>query len=407
LRLRSLRLTRQSSISSVTTLWQKRRAIRLCNDLVEIVALTGGGHIAEFRYRLNSGFPTLNPLWTPPWRTIDPQNYKEKQHSRRYGSVRDGRLLSGLAGHNICLDYFGPPSDQEAASGLSFHGEAPNTRWSVESTRPSAARVQLKMSTALSQARLRFTRGLELLAGESIVRFTETLENPGRTDHYFQWAEHVTMGPPFLSSTESYVVLPAARGMTDPCGYDEGKTLLPNGREFHWPEARLIDGRSIDLSRPFPKKGKGFVTTQLLRSKNDHAFVAAVNSRHRLMIAYVFRKEDFPWAVLWDENCAIEAPPWNSRTQARALEFSNSPFPSGRQAAIAHGELFGLPSISRIAAHGRKTVRFCSALAFLPPKIGVVRGVAIDDHTLEILGSERSHRIPAKSIKSFLRSVHK
>jgi hypothetical protein len=404
---KSLRVALSNSPSCSRTKWRNRPALHLSNDLVDLVALTGGGHIAALRFRRGSGYPALNPLWTPPWRTIDPQTYREKRHSRRYGPFRDGQLLCGLAGHNVCLDYFGPPSDQEAAYGLSFHGEAPNIRWKVDNVLRSPTRAKLKMSASLPLARLRFIRGIELLSGESVVRFTETIKNQKRTDHYFQWAEHVTLGPPFMSSKESYVVLPALRGMTDPAGYDEGQALLPNGREFRWPKARTVEGHSIDLSRPFPKKGKGFVTTQLLSSEGDHAFVAAVNARHRLMIAYVFRKEDFPWVVLWDENCAIEAPPWNARTQARAVEFSNSPFPSGRQQAIAQGELFELPSISRIAAHAIKTVRFCSLLALLPLELGVVRGIALHQEALQIFGSgKQTHWVHAKGIKSFLQSAY-
>jgi hypothetical protein len=404
---KALHLALSNPPSCFRITWQNRPALRLSNDLVDLVVLTGGGHIAALQFRRKSGCPALNPLWTPPWRTIDPQTYREKRHSPRYGPFRDGQLLCGLAGHNVCLDYFGPPSDQEAANGLSFHGEAPNIRWRVDDVLRGPTRAKLKMSASLRSARLRFIRGIELRSGESVVRFTETIENPKRTDHYFQWAEHVTLGPPFMSSAESYVVLPAERGMTDPGGYDEGRGLLPKGREFRWPKARTVEGHSIDLSRPFPRKGKGFVTTQLLSSKGDYAFFAAVNLRHRLMIAYVFRKEDFPWVVLWDEDCAIKAPPWNSRTQARALEFSNSPFPSGRQQAIAQGDLFELPSISRIGAHAKKTARFCSLLALLPLELGVVRDIAVDTEALQILGSgKQTHRVHAKGIELFLKSAH-
>ena len=38
-------------------------------------------------------------------------------------AASDARLLAGIMGHNLCLDIFGPPSDEEALAGLTAHGE--------------------------------------------------------------------------------------------------------------------------------------------------------------------------------------------------------------------------------------------------------------------------------------------
>src|SRR5689334_5469176 len=54
------------------TTWQDRHAYVLENDLIRLVMLTGGGHIAEFRFREESGFSKVNPLWNPPWKGIEP-----------------------------------------------------------------------------------------------------------------------------------------------------------------------------------------------------------------------------------------------------------------------------------------------------------------------------------------------
>jgi hypothetical protein len=61
--------------------WHGRQAFVLENDLIRLIALTGGGHIAEFRFREGSGPSTLNPLWIPPWKTIEPYLYREKAHT--------------------------------------------------------------------------------------------------------------------------------------------------------------------------------------------------------------------------------------------------------------------------------------------------------------------------------------
>src|SRR5271167_2341059 len=103
----------KSPLLCVRSAWHQREAYVLENDLIRLVSLTGGGHLAEFRLREHSGSPRLKPLWIPPWKTIEPYQYKEKLHARRYGAPVTGRTISGIAGHNLCLDYFGAPSPDE------------------------------------------------------------------------------------------------------------------------------------------------------------------------------------------------------------------------------------------------------------------------------------------------------
>src|SRR6266404_3830946 len=101
------------SLSCKLSSWQGRQAFVLENDLIRLITLTGGGHIAELRFREGCGPSTMNTLWIPPWRTIEPYRYQEKAHAAVYGPPAIGRMISGIAGHNLCLDYFGAPSDEE------------------------------------------------------------------------------------------------------------------------------------------------------------------------------------------------------------------------------------------------------------------------------------------------------
>lgn len=63
----------------------------------QVSVLKGGGHICLLHLNACSG---VNPLWRPPWATIDPFEYTPAKHARRYGPPPDGRLLSGIAGHS-------------------------------------------------------------------------------------------------------------------------------------------------------------------------------------------------------------------------------------------------------------------------------------------------------------------
>ena len=65
--------------------------------------------IANFRFTDASGQSSMNPLWAPPWPTIEPYRFREKLHGAKYGPIAEARLLSGVSPDNLCLDYFGPP----------------------------------------------------------------------------------------------------------------------------------------------------------------------------------------------------------------------------------------------------------------------------------------------------------
>ena len=373
------------------TTWKKRQAYLLSNHVVRLLTLAGGGHIAEFRFEDSSRFPSLSPLWVPPWKTMEPYRYRTRRHARQYGPLRDGKLLCGIAGHNLCLDYYGPPSAEEAAQGLSFHGEAPNLRWRKENLRLGSRRVALTLGVTLPIAGLEFSREIGLARGESVAYFKETVTNLRKADHLFNWVEHVTLGPPFLSRHHCRVAIPATKGITDPQSYDEGKTLLKPGCEFRWPRAPAASkaGGIVDLSRPLPQKGLGFVAGLLLDRKRELGFIAAQNTRHDLILGYCFARRDFPWVVVWDENRAIAAPPWNRETEARGLEFGSTPIGFARREAYTLGPVFGTPTLAHIPARGRKTVHYVAFLARTPRHFGVVEDVELGSSQIIIRGGHR------------------
>ena len=376
------------------TAWRGRKAYVLGNSVVRLTSLTGGGHIAEFQLEDS---PTVSPLWVPPWRTIEPHQYREKAHKRSYGAINEGKLLSGLVGHNICLDYFGSPSVEEAKQGLSQHGEAPWSQWRKKSISLSQRRVALELSVKLPVSGLRFSREIELRKGESVAYFKEVVSNERKTDHFFHWTQHITLGLPFLSADDALVSIPGTRGITDPHGYDEGRALLSSNKEFRWPYAPLIEGGKVDLTRPFLRQGLGFVVAVLLDKQKGIGFVSAVNHKLGLLIAYCFRRSDFPWVAIWEENLGIAASPWKQRTRARALEFSTTPLPVLRRDAFLSGQLFGEPTLTCVPAMGRKTVHYLALLGRIPDGFGNVSGIDLADKQVLIHGSSKKPPVLVKA----------
>jgi len=381
------------------TKWNGREAYTLSNDKVQMVTLPGGGHIAEFQFLAGTGMPAVNPLWVPPWKSIEPTEYRAQKHAKTYGTSNEGKLLSGIAGHNICLDYFGPPSDEEAAQGLSTHGEAPSSSWKKSKLVSTANEVGLTLDVALPVAGLNFSRRIQLRRGESVAYFTETVTNQKKADHFFHWTQHVTLGPPFLTSDTTRISISATKGKTGAGAYGDADLLAPS-RNFHWPFAPSRTGGSVDLSRALSTPGLGTLASVLLNPRRKVQYVAALNQTDRLLIGYCFQRVDFPWCAIWEENKSRASAPWNGRAQTRGLEFSSTPSPTTRREAFAVSPLFDTPTFSIVPAKGRKTVSYVCFLAQVPEDFGLVRDIQTTKNEILIQGTGRrsSIHLPAAGL---------
>jgi hypothetical protein len=335
----------------------------------QVGVLEGGGHICELG--LNS-VPGVNPLWKPPWTTIDPHRYSAGKHRRVYGPPPDGRLLAGIAGHSISFDHFGPPSKEETAAGLATHGEAPNTKWRFKKSAGAFC-----FDCGLPAAQIDFQRCIALDRTHPVVYIEERAENLSAYDRPISWNEHVTFGPPFLECGTTVVDMPATRAKVCPSAYSERIFLRPDA-EFTWPEAPRSDGGVHNL-RATPDERFGHYTAQLLDPDADIAFISACNPRQRLLVVYLFRRAEFPWVGNWEERNNRTGGPWNGRTFCRGLEFSTTPFAIPRRDTIDQGPLFGERTYRWLPAKSTLTVRFLILLFQIPEDFGGVKQVAIED----------------------------
>jgi hypothetical protein len=87
------------------TKYRNRRAVQIETERLRVTVLIEGGHIAEI-FDKQSG---VNPLWIPPWPSIEPSTYDPDRHPE-YGRDAESKLLAGIMGHSLCMDIFGPPS---------------------------------------------------------------------------------------------------------------------------------------------------------------------------------------------------------------------------------------------------------------------------------------------------------
>jgi hypothetical protein len=244
-------------------------------------------------------------------------------------------------GHNLCLDLFGGPSDAEATAGITVHGEA-----SVNPYEVGAEAGTLVMRTTLAAAQLAFERRIRLDGTRILI--AEAVENLSRFDRPVAWTQHVTLGPPFIEPGVTRFEWHAARSRT----FEGDFGHLARGQEFEWPQAPKLGGGTLDL-RVAPPEGWGGFTTHLM--KDPAYFTAEANA---LRFGYRWRRDDFPWLGIWDENHSRTQPPWNGQTVTRGMEFGVSPYPESRRAMIDRGSLFGVPAYRWIPARERVTVEY-------------------------------------------------
>jgi hypothetical protein len=361
--------------------WNDRRAYRLSNGNVELTALLGGGHVADFRLCDSP----INVLWESPWPTIEPQMFSSLEHAALYGDGPVGSFLCGYTGHGLALGYFGMPSSEEAHQGLPLHGEAANSEWKIVSAVADDDSATLVMEVTLPVYRLHFRREISLPGEAFTACFTEIVTNLSGDPVEFQWVQHSAFGEPFFANGEATLFASGKRGVTWPAGY-EGRELLAGDVEFRWPYVQSIDGKPIDLSQPFVRDGTGFVAGLLLDSDRENAFVAVHNQRHRLVAGYCFNPMLFPWLVLWEENRARAYAPWNKRTRVRGVEFGTSPMPLGLAHAREMRRLFDTPVLCSISASACLQAQYDLFLHPVPPQWSQIKDVRQTEHTLVVRG---------------------
>src|SRR5689334_13185534 len=70
--------------------FHNRRAVQIENESIRVTVTVEGGHIAEILDRKTG----INPLWVPPWPSIEPSSFSVAGHSI-YGDNCESKLLSG------------------------------------------------------------------------------------------------------------------------------------------------------------------------------------------------------------------------------------------------------------------------------------------------------------------------
>jgi hypothetical protein len=327
-----------TDLQSEMTLYRNLPAVQIENEHVRVTVPVQGGHIAELLDK-KSG---VNPLWSPPWPSIDVSDYSPEKHPE-YGNNAESKLLAGIMGHNLCLDLFGPPSQEEARAGLVVHGEVALLKFDL-----SAEGQHLTARATLPSAQLGFERHIRLDGKK--VHISETVENLSILDRPIAWTQHATLGAPFVERGTTEFRTTATRSRT------------PDSVEFDWPWLPESGGGMRDLQKFNSAQSSGGYTAHLLNPESPEAWFFAYSPRSSVLIGYVWKTSDFPWLGIWEENESRSGEPWNSRTTTLGVEFGVSPFPESRREMIERSKLFGVPCYRWIPAKSKVSIAYHCAV---------------------------------------------
>ena len=315
--------------------YRGRGAVLLANETIRLVVLKNGGSFPSLT--LVDDIESTNPMWDS-LRADREQGRPER--------------ASGAVGHFVCVDGFGQPSGAERAAGMEGHGEAHRLEWSTEFTGRSDGADLLRQSVTLPRVRETLRREIRLLPGEHVVYVKSSLTSLLDFDRPVNWAEHATIGPPFLERGVTVVDISSSRSLTRPRpGASIGGLAhrLASGEEFKWPLAPTRAGGLVDLRAPPQESHSLDHTGHRMEPDAEWAFVTALHPRKRLLLGYLFRPSEFPWLQTWESYP-------RDRLMARGLEFGTQAFDLPRREVVTEGRKFGtllyrwLPARSTIEA---------------------------------------------------------
>lgn len=354
----------------------------LDNGTIRVSALRGGGHIGEIRFLSDDPKKAINPLYVPPYQTIEPYEYDPAKHREKYRSA----LAAGYMGHLLCFPWFGPASPAEAKIGLGSHGEALTVEW--KQLRPpyaDAYGVSLYYGAELPRTHYRVERSITLPAGESVVYIEETFENLADIDRPYNRDGHATFGMPFVDLGKTFFDTSARKGMIQV----RANHSLLSGREIEWPQGFAPNGRDADLRglQDMPKTNTLYaVAVDQSRPLN---YFTMYSTNYPVLIGFLLPTTDHSWIVDWQSN--------QGDRFMRGIEFGTSPFDEGLKRSVERGSLLGLPTYRWIPARGKVAIRYSIFLAEIPAGFKGVQDVQKSNGKITVIERETGRQISLAS----------
>ena len=340
--------------------FEDQPSITISNGELELIVLKQGATLANLV--LAKDAEKLSPLWNP---------------MRMSRELKDTPRFNGHAGHFVCVDGFGQVSREERAAGLRGHGEAHAQMFEQRHAGKEGKTSVLTMSATLPIVQEIFTRTIRMVDGENVIYVESQLENLLGFDRPVNWAEHATIGSPFLASGVTVIDVSGSRSQTRPYPLNRPNERLAPGQNFTWPMAPGLDGKNIDM-RTTPENPR-YVdhAATLIDPSRQLGWVTALNPQKGLVLGYVFKREEYPWIQHWGNYPA-------NQKMARGLEFGTQPYDVPRREAITLATMFDTPTYRWLPAKSKIESRFLLFYARVPEGFTKVDDVRLENGQIRI-----------------------
>lgn len=336
-------------------------ALELANDRIALTMLPKGGNFVSLVLRDDpSG---MSPFWNPAF------------NARAAGK----RPRGAGGGHFLCVDGFGIPSAEEKAAGMPNHGEAHTLPWEMTATGKDGKVLSASFRVDLPLAHEEFRRTVRVVDGEAVVYVESELKSLLAFDRPVFWAEHATIGAPFLESGKTAVDMSAKQAKTRTHIDEDGPYphRLKDFAEFTWPNAPGADGGTVDVRLPSDPPNSLDHTTSLMDPSRKLVWVTALHLEKQLLLGYVFKREEYPWLQCWD-NYGPKG------DMARGLEFGTLPFDVSRREAVDKSGLFGTPSFRWLPAKSTIGSKFLFFYTKTPAGFSRITDVVLEGGQLTV-----------------------
>ena len=289
--------------------------------------------------------------------------------------------LEGL-GHFVCVDGFGPVSKEERAAGLPGHGEAHRVPWEMTSSDRTGTTLSVRFAATLPLVQETFRRTIRMVDGESVVYVESELESLLGFDRPINWAEHATIGGPFLEQGKTVTEMSARRASTrsyaseaeDPPDHHN----LADDKEFTWPMAPTAAGGLIDVRLAPTITPVMDQTTSLMDPTRRLVYVVSFHPGKQALFGYVFRREEYPWTQMWDSYQG------GGERSSRGMEFAVQPYDLPRREVIQSNSMFDTPTYRWLPALSKIGSSFVMFYTRTPDGFTRVDDVVLADGTLTI-----------------------
>ena len=351
------------------TNFEEQPAFLVANGTVELTVLSTGSTFAKLV--LTDDPEKISPLWDP---------------IRMAREAGEKNIFDSSLGHFVCVDGFGPVSPEEEAAKLPGHGEAHEAPFEVKYYGKQGRTTTLTLSTKLPLTQELFARTVRMVDGENVIYVESELESLLSFDRPIFWAEHATIGSPFLEPGVTVVDMSARRAKTRPYTPEEKGLphLLPSDKEFTWPDAPGLHSRKVDMSATPAEPNSGDHITCLMDPSRKLVFITALHPGKRLVLGYLFHPQEYPWTQTWEYFPA-------NKKLARGLEFSTQPFDVPRREVVQLNSLFGAPVYRWLPARAKIGSRFLMFYAHTPEGLHKVDDVRLENGTI-VIEDRKAHK---------------